>query len=92
MHEPWMMLDMWGNPVTASVLDRMVCRAVGLDECRGLVAREHLPSGFLAKYREGDSILWYTSRQEDWEANMGSEGYVLVREGYLVESCVLRMN
>jgi hypothetical protein len=92
MLEPWMMLDVAGQPVPASVFDGDVCRVVGLDECRRLVADGRLPSDFLAGYRDGDTILWHTSPEADWEAYMGSEGYALIRNQYLVKSFVTKMN
>ena len=93
MHEPWMMLDKWGNFVPAKTfLDGKEFRAVGLEEFRTLTDGCDLLVGLMAKYRDGDTIFWYKSPHADWAVGMGSEGYVLVRDQYLVASVVIRMN
>jgi hypothetical protein len=93
MHEPWMKLDLWGNAVPAKIfLDGNACRAVGLEEFRTLADGCDWLAGLLAKYRDGDTIFWHNSPDADWAVGMGSEGYVLVRDQYLVESVVIRMN
>jgi hypothetical protein len=93
MHEPWMLLDMWGNPVLAKTfLDGREFRAVGLEEFRTLADRCDWLAGPLAKYQDGDTIFWHNSPHADWAVGMGSEGYVLVRDQYLVASVVIRMN
>ena len=39
-----------------------------------------------------DVILYYMSEQQAWDAGMGSEGYVLLRNNEIIDSLVLRMN
>lgn len=45
-----------------------------------------------SKWASGDTVLYYCSVREEWDAGMGSEGYVLVRNGDVIEGLVLRMN
>lgn len=47
---------------------------------------------FSPKVRPGDVIYYYCSRLDEWDRLMGSEGYILVRDGEIVESVVVRMN
>jgi len=44
------------------------------------------------KWTVDHEVLYYISEQEAWDAGMGSEGYILVRNNEIVDSLVLRMN
>ncbi len=44
------------------------------------------------KYTSEDAILYYCSERHEWDAGMGSEGYILVRDNEIVDGLVLRMN
>jgi hypothetical protein len=93
MPEPWVLLDHWGNPVLATALDGKECRPVRPDEIDPLLAGgDTRLAGLLAKYQEGDKIIWYDSTAADWAMGLGSQGYALIRGEYLVESVVVRMN
>jgi hypothetical protein len=39
-----------------------------------------------------DVIYHYCSEQSEWEKGMGSEGWIIVRNGEIVDSLVRRMN
>jgi hypothetical protein len=47
---------------------------------------------FVSSFREGDVVYWYDSDQASWEEGMGSEGDILVRDGRIVASLVVKMN
>jgi hypothetical protein len=87
-----MMLDINGNPVPVTVLDEHICRVIEWDEFPRLIEGGDLPPDFFTSYRDGDTVIWHTSPKGDWDALMGSEGYVLVRDDYIVKSVVVRMN
>lgn len=40
----------------------------------------------------GDKVFYYCSNREDWDALMGSEGYLLVRNDEVIDEVVRRMN
>lgn len=44
------------------------------------------------KCASGDEVLYCCSEREEWDAGMGSEGYVLVRDNEIIDYLVLRMN
>lgn len=44
------------------------------------------------QWKLGDSVLYYCSDQEEWDAGMGSEGYALVRNEEVIDTLVLKMN
>jgi hypothetical protein len=39
-----------------------------------------------------DTIYHYCSEPEQWNLGMGSEGYIIVGDGQIIESVVCRMN
>lgn len=39
-----------------------------------------------------DAIFYYCSTNADWARGMGSEGFILVRGGAIIDQVVLRMN
>jgi len=39
-----------------------------------------------------DLVYYYCSVASEWDAGMGSEGYIVVRDGEIVASLVWRMN
>ena len=90
------MLDLFGETIPVSVLDGEETRTVTFRELAGQAEHaKNLASRFqelIAKHREGDAIIWYSSPRQKWEALMGHEGYALVRDGYLVDAITLRMN
>lgn len=45
-----------------------------------------------ARALPGDVFYYYCSERAQWEALMGSDGYIAVRDGVVVDSLVLRMN
>jgi hypothetical protein len=47
---------------------------------------------FRAQLLPGDELYHYDSHQEEWERLMGSEGYVIVRDGELIDTLVMKMN
>ena len=49
-------------------------------------------SEFKSAIRLGDLLYYYISDIEKWEQLMGSEGYVIVREGIVIDELVLKMN
>ena len=51
-----------------------------------------LQQEFAQKAQPADAIYYYCSPPEQWDVSMGSEGYVLVRDGQIIHSVVLRMN
>ncbi len=87
-----MMLDNWGEPIPDTVFDKMERRVVEPHELRQLAGRSERFTAMLAKHRGGDTIIWYTSADDMWAANMGSEGYALIRNGYLVDDVLMKMN
>ena len=44
------------------------------------------------KVQQNDEVYHYCSVPSYWELGMGSEGYVVVRDGQIVASIVQRMN
>jgi hypothetical protein len=42
--------------------------------------------------QQNDEVYHYSSEPSFWELGMGSEGYVIVRNGQIVASIVKRMN
>jgi hypothetical protein len=61
---------------------------------RDALARRRPPrlAELLTKYQDGDTIFWYDSPEAEWATNMGSAGYYLVRDGFLVDDVLMRMN
>lgn len=47
---------------------------------------------FKSQYLPGDLLFHYDSCREDWDRMMGNSGYILVRNGQIVDSLVLMMN
>ena len=93
VHEPWMMLDNWGSPIPAApILDRKESRVVGLEEMRSLADGHRGLAELLTKYQDLDTIFWYDSPAADWAMGMGNAGYYLVRDGFLVDEVLMRMN
>lgn len=90
--EDWMMLDNWGNPIPVSILDAKLTRVAGEAELGDLAQRNARVGSLLGKQQPGDTILWATSPDAQWEALQGSESIVLLRSGYVVDCVVLRMN
>lgn len=93
-----LVLDLWGNPVIADAMLRGMeterlsrDQVIKLTERRGALAKK-LMIEIVEKYQDGDEIFWYCSPRADWEKLMGSEGYVLIRGGYLVSSVLCPMN
>jgi hypothetical protein len=55
-------------------------------------SHEHMRRTFTPQVRPGDAVYYYCSDQAEWDQLMGSEGYILVRDGRVVDSVVVRMN
>jgi hypothetical protein len=53
---------------------------------------QYLQQHFKQQTRPGDVIYHYCSEPSMWDLGMGSEGYIVVRDGQIVDSLVLRMN
>ena len=54
--------------------------------------RRNRLSDLKSKCASGDRVLYYCSNREEWDAGMGSEGYVLVRDNEIIDNLVVRMN
>lgn len=46
---------------------------------------------FLESYKEGDEVWRYSSPEETWKLNVGSEGYAILRDGKLVGAVQTRI-
>ena len=49
-------------------------------------------NAFISYFKNGDLICCHCSPQKDWDIGAGVEGVVLVRDGKIVNSLVLKMN
>ena len=47
--------------------------------------------GLKNQWVPGDDVFYYCSEKELWDALMGSEGYILVRERQVIDNVVLKM-
>ena len=57
-----------------------------------LIKRDKRSIEFERSWRPGDSVWHYDSAEEDWARGMGSEGYIIVRDGQIVDTLVMKMN
>jgi hypothetical protein len=58
----------------------------------GTEKHEAIHREFRQQARPTDVIYYYCSERPEWDMLMGSEGYLLVRDGEIVDSIVRRMN
>jgi hypothetical protein len=56
------------------------------------VSYESIRQRFEQQVQPTDLIYYYCSEPALWDMLMGSEGFLLVRDGEIVDSAVLRMN
>src|SRR5262245_12958852 len=58
----------------------------------GTEKHEESQAEFGQQARPTDVIYYYCSDQSEWDRMKGSEGYLLMRDGEIVDSIVRRMN
>lgn len=58
----------------------------------GMEKYEVIRAEFRQQVRPRDVIYYYCSEQPEWGMMMGSERYLLVRDGKIVDSIARRMN
>lgn len=56
------------------------------------VSHEWIRQRFEQQVQPTDVVYYYCSEQAEWERMMGSEGYLLVRDGEIIDSFTHRMN
>jgi hypothetical protein len=56
------------------------------------VSHEWIRQRFEQQVQPNDAIYYYCSEQAQWDMMMGSEGYLLVRDGEIIGSFTHRMN
>lgn len=47
---------------------------------------------FKSLMQSGDELWFYSSPQESWDELMGTEGYVIIREGKIIAEMVTALN
>ena len=74
----------------------MPVQAVGangvVDMLGEAVSHERIQRWFKQQVQPTDVIYYYFSEPAEWERMMGSEGYLLVRDGEIIDSFTQRMN
>ena len=75
---------------------RMDLRIASLDELREEPSWPERTKQYVQSFKEqvlpSDEIYHYCSHKSEWEKLMGSEGYLLVRDGEIVADLVRCMN
>jgi hypothetical protein len=80
----------------ADFCDKMPVQVVGVNGVMDIlgktISHEWIRKRFEQQIQPNDVIYYFYSEQTEWERMMGSEGYLLVRDGGIIDSFTHRMN